>query len=192
MNRNPTTADPVAPSTLVARMAAGDDRALGELYDVYGHVAYALAVAISGSQVDAETVVTQAFAEAWRSASSFDLGRTSVLAWVTSIVRRTALRVRRGPAGSNEQRARSGAAPQPVWSSAGCPVGEAVRSLTAVQQQVIELSYYRGLTVRQIAAQLGEPESGARELLRSAMQELRTALGAGRDARFDEHAMTRA
>jgi RNA polymerase sigma-70 factor, ECF subfamily len=190
MNRNPTTADPVAPSTLVARMAAGDDRALGELYDVYGHVAYALAVAIAGSQVDAETVVTQAFAEAWRSASSFDPGRTSVLAWVTSIVRRTAFRVRRG-AGSTERRT-SASAPRPLWSTAGCPVGQAVRSLTAVQQQVIELSYYRGLTVRQIAAQLGEPESGARELLRSAMQELRTALGAGRDARFDEHAMTRA
>lgn len=184
-------ADPVAPSTLVARMAAGDDRALGELYDVYGHVAYALAVAIARSQVDAETVVTQAFAEAWRSASSFDPSRTSVLAWVTSIVRRTALGIRRG-AGPNERRTRSGVAPRPVWSTAGCPVGEALRSLTAVQQEVIELSYYRGLTVRQIAAQLGEPESGARELLRSAMQELRTALGARRDARFDEHAMTRA
>lgn len=190
MNPNPTTADPVVPSTLVARMAAGDDLALGELYDVYGHVAYALAVAIAGSQADAETVVAQAFAEAWRSASSFDLARTSVLAWVTSIVRRTALRVRRGAA-SNERTTRSGA-PRAVWSSAGCPIAEAVRSLTAVQQQVIELSYYRGLTVRQIAAQLGEPESGARELLRSAMQELRTALGAGRDSRLDEHAMIRA
>ena len=72
------------------------------------------------------------------------------------------------------------------------PIGNAVGSLSSEKQRVIELSYYRGLTVAEIAAQLGKPESGARELLRSAMQELRTALGSDAGVAFDERVVTRA
>jgi RNA polymerase sigma-70 factor (ECF subfamily) len=166
-------------------MAAGDDGALAVLYDSYGHVAYALAFAITGVQERAEGAVCQAFAEAWRSAASFDVRQTSVRAWLTSFVRRAALK--RTARSSNRRNP-----DRPVWSASVCPVGDALRSLTSVQQQVIELSYYRGLSVGEIAAHLGEPESGTRELLRSAMHELRTALDGGCRTPFDEHVMTRA
>lgn len=73
-------------------MAVGDERALGALYDAYGQVAYALAHAMTGSAPSAEAVVSAAFADAWRSASTFNAARTSALAWLTAIVRRTALR----------------------------------------------------------------------------------------------------
>jgi len=82
------------PSNLIARMAAGDDRALGALYDAYGRVAYALALTITGAPATAESVLADAFGEAWRSASSFDSSRASVLAWLMAIVRHKALRVR--------------------------------------------------------------------------------------------------
>ena len=178
-------------------MAEGDDHALAALYDAYGHVSYALAFAIIGAQSAAEVVVSQAFAEAWRSAPSFDASQTSVLAWLTSIVRRIALRVGRAKPASPDADKADGAdgatGSRQAWSTGVSPVGDALRSLSAAQRRVVELSYYRGLTVGEIAAQLGEPEGGARELLRSAMQELRSALGlAGRGAVFDEHVVRRA
>jgi RNA polymerase sigma-70 factor (ECF subfamily) len=173
-------------SALIARMAAGDHRALGALYDAYGHVAYGLAFAITGARATAESVVSQSFAEAWQMATSFELGRASVLAWLTAIVRRKAL-----AACSFD---RGHATPEFVGGVSGSTlprsVGEALRSLSATQRHVIELSYYRGLTIGQIAAHLGEPENGARELLRSAMHELRSALAGG--AVFDDHVVTRA
>ena len=163
----------------VAGMIAGDDHALGALYDAFGSVAYALALAITGSAEAAERVVTDAFAEAWRSASSYDSTRSSVAAWLTSIVRRTAL-------GLIQNKPQSVAAK--FVDGDPTAVGEALRSLTGVQREVIELSYYRGLTVVQIAAHLGEPESGTRELLRTAMQQLRSALSTGA---IEDHLVSR-
>jgi RNA polymerase sigma-70 factor (ECF subfamily) len=193
MSRESASAVP-QPSAFVAGMAAGDDRALGALYDAYGHVAYGLAFAITGAQATAEAAVLQAFTEAWRSASSFDASRTSVLTWLTSIVRRVALGVA-GPValaatGNSGDRGDRGADGRAGMTTSSTPVGQALRALSAVQQQVIELSYYRGLTVGEIAAQLGEPESSVRELLRSAMQELRSALAGG--VAFEDHTVTRA
>ncbi|MGH7538848.1 MAG: RNA polymerase sigma factor, partial [Gemmatimonadales bacterium] len=76
---------------LVGRMAAGEDRALGELYDRYGRTVYALALAIVREPADAEEVVVDAFGQAWRSAASFDPGRGSVGAWLATIARTRAL-----------------------------------------------------------------------------------------------------
>ena len=174
------------PSALVAGLTAGDERALGALYDAYGQVAYGLAFAIIGDGRLAESVVAESFGEAWRSASKLDANRTSVLAWLAAIVRRKALGVvrrhdgRLGAVGAGGLR----------LGTAKYPVGEALDALSATQRQAIELSYYRGFTVGEIAAELGEPENGARDLLRSAMQELRTALSTG--AALEDHVVTRA
>lgn len=177
---------PSVSATVVTGMAAGDDRSLGALYDAYGQVAYGLAFTITGTAAAAESVVAAAFAEAWRTAGSFQAGRTSVLAWLTAIVRRCALRATGGVKVARrieaEVEMRAAATP--------CPMRDALRALTTPQQNVIELSYYRGFTVAEIATELGEPESGARELLRSAMQELRTTLSGGTS--FEEHVVTRA
>lgn len=171
-------------------MAAGDDRALGALYDAYGHVAYGLAFAITGAQMSAESVVAESFAEAWRTAASFDASQTSALAWFTSIVRRNALGLRKNESQAVVRSTKSGGDRGVRLTNAPTPVGQALNTLTASQREVIELSYFRGLTVGQIAAHLGEPETGARELLRSAMQELRATLSGS--ASFEEHVVTRA
>jgi len=176
--------------TLVAGLVAGDDRALGALYDAYGHVAYALALAITGAQTSAEAVVADAFAEAWRTASSFDATRTSVLAWLAAIVRRKALGMRKNGDLLLAKSKNNGGSGGLRSIAAATAVGTALRTLTASQREAIELSYYRGFTVGEIATHLGEPESGARDLLRSAMQELRGSLAGG--ANFEDQVVSRA
>jgi RNA polymerase sigma-70 factor (ECF subfamily) len=189
MSRTSKSSAESPPSALVVGMAARDERALGAFYDAYGHVSYGLALAITGRETSAESVVSEAFAEAWASASSFDASRTSVLAWLTTIVRRIALRVSRRP-GTDSPAYESGGQGVGELTSAPTPMSEALRALTAPQRRVIELSYFRGLTVGEIAAQLGAPESETRELVRLAMRELRLALSG--PAAFEDHVVTRA
>src|SRR3989442_15933164 len=72
-------------------MAAGDDRALGELYDRHAATAYALALAIVGEPADAEEGVADAFGQMWRTSAQFDPARGSVPAWLAPITRTRAL-----------------------------------------------------------------------------------------------------
>ncbi|MBI4542143.1 MAG: sigma-70 family RNA polymerase sigma factor, partial [Gemmatimonadetes bacterium] len=88
---------------VIARIASGDERALGELYDRHAASAYGLARAIVGEDADAEEVVADAFVQLWRSATLFDPERGSVAAWLAMITRTRALDLLR----SRRRRARA-------------------------------------------------------------------------------------
>jgi RNA polymerase sigma-70 factor (ECF subfamily) len=153
---------------LVARIAAGDERALGSLYDAYGAVVYGLAVAITRNQELAESVVADAFAAVWREARAFDPTRRSVFAWVSSMVRALALAARRPATAAIE-------AGSSLLSDAS-PVGAALARLTGPQRMAVELAYFGGLPRAEIAIRLGESESTVSTYLRTAMDALRHVL----------------
>src|SRR2546428_683432 len=107
-------------------MAAGDERALGELYDRHAATAYALAMAIVGERADAEEVVADAFAQVWRTCAQFDPARGSVPAWLATITRTRALDLLR----ARGRRAR--AVDRAAWAAprpAGRPGRSGVRPL---------------------------------------------------------------
>jgi hypothetical protein len=60
---------------LAAALAARDPRALEELYDRYGRMAFSLAVRIVGSAETAEEVVQEAFLSIWNGAGTYHAGR---------------------------------------------------------------------------------------------------------------------
>jgi RNA polymerase sigma-70 factor (ECF subfamily) len=180
-------------SALVAQAAGGDERALGELYDRFGGMAFSLACAIVGEHADAEEVVADAFAQVWRSASAFDPARGSVAAWVATIVRTRALDLVR----SRKRRARvleeaavvtdEGEtlvlAPTLEPPDRGAEVTEtsaivrkSLADLPAPQRRVIELAYFGGLSQSEIAAQLSEPLGTVKTRMRAGMEKLRQAL----------------
>src|SRR6185436_4986535 len=82
---------PSADRDLVAQAAAGEEKAISALYDRYGQVLYAVAYRIVGQRADAEEVVIEAFAQAWREAPRFESARGSVAGWLTTIARSRAL-----------------------------------------------------------------------------------------------------
>ena len=98
---------------LLARAALGDERAVGTVYDRYGQMMYAVAYRIVRQAGDAEEVVAEAFAQAWRDAGRFEAGRGSVAAWLTVMTRSRALDFMRARArgGSASPIRRSGAIP---------------------------------------------------------------------------------
>jgi RNA polymerase sigma-70 factor (ECF subfamily) len=180
-------------SAVVALAASGDERALGELYDRYGGMAYSLAAAIVGEHADAEEVVADAFAQIWRSAAGFDPARGSVAAWIATITRTRALDLVR----SRKRRARvledaavvtdegealvlaptlEAADRSTELSETRAIVQRSLAELSAPQRRVIELAYFGGFSQSEIAAQLSEPLGTVKTRMRAAMEKLRQSL----------------
>jgi len=177
---------------LVGRVARGDEQALGQLYDRFGGVLYAVAFRVTGQRADAEEAVMEAFGQAWREAARFEAGRGSVAAWLTVMARSRALdrvRSRTRRERITETAAREEPASAPAMSS-GFPapgtslleeeraraVATALAALSLPQRQAIELAYYGGLSQSEIAERLGEPLGTIKTRVRLGMQKLRETL----------------
>jgi RNA polymerase sigma-70 factor (ECF subfamily) len=177
---------------LVARAAGGDERAIGQLYDRYGAVLYAVAYRIVGQRADAEEVVLDAFAQAWREAPRFEAGRGSVAGWLTMIARSRALDLVRARTRRDRMTA-SAAAERPNTSPAMSEfrpdpakaldhderrrqVTQALQTLSPPQRQAIELAYFEGLSQSEIAERLQEPLGTVKTRVRLGMQKLRECL----------------
>ncbi len=184
--RTPRDAD------LVSRIAQGDEQALGQLYDRFGGVLYAVAYRVLAEKADAEEVVMEAFAQAWRDAPRFDAARGSVAAWLTVMTRSRALDLVRSQsrrARVTESAAREAPATAPAMSTGFASPGssledterkQAVRTalaaLAAPQRVAIELAYYDGLSQSEIAERLQEPLGTIKTRMRLGMQKLRESL----------------
>jgi len=183
---------PSADGELVARAAGGDERAIGQLYDRYGAVLYAVAYRIVGQRADAEEVVLDAFAQAWREAPRFEAGRGSVAGWLTMISRSRALDLVRARSRRDRMTA-SAAAERPNTSPAMSEfrpdparaldhderrrqVAQALQTLSPPQRQAIELAYFEGLSQSEIADRLQEPLGTVKTRVRLGMQKLRECL----------------
>ena len=177
-------------SDLAVALAGGDVETLGELYDRYGSLAFAVAVRVVGDSGRAEDVVQEAFLKVWRSAGSFDATRGSLRGWLLACVRNRAIDSLRGR-GAHEQaevelqpelEAR-GAGSDP-WREVSrslerAAIQEALASLPAEQRQAIELAYYGGYTYTEIAEMSRVPLSTVKGRARLALEKLHSYL-AGR------------
>src|SRR5919204_2596149 len=76
---------------LLERMSAGDEQALGALYDRWSSAVYALALRIAGDRDEADDVVEETFWQAWRQAARYEGGRGSVSTWLLTIARSRAV-----------------------------------------------------------------------------------------------------
>ncbi len=176
---------------LIVIMAQGDERAASTLYDRHGAVMYGLALRVVGEPADAEEVVLDAFAQAWRDASRYDTSRGSVGGWLTTITRTRALDLIRAR-GRRSQVTETATAtldePAAMGSGFTAPdvhvleteravaVKTALDQLPVPQRQAIELAFFEGLTHHEVADRLREPLGTVKTRIRLGMQKLRDAL----------------
>ena len=174
---------------LVRRMAAGDDQALGALYDRWHPVVHGVVSRLLRQADDVEEVVEETFWQAWRQASRFDLARGAVQTWLLTIARSRALdRVR--ALRRRREEPLEGDDGQPVIQQAaeGDPaldaeaserrriVVAALSGLPAEQREALELGYFGGLSQSEIAARTGQPLGTVKTRMRLALQKLRSQL----------------
>ena len=174
---------------LVARMAQGEEDAVGDLYDRYAAPLFGLAVRVVGERADAEEVVMEAFTQAWRTARGYNEQRGSVGAWLTMMVRSRALDL--GRSRQRRERMTTRGAPEETagislrrddpsrsveMSEQRRNVEEALKALPLMQRTAIELAYYDGLTHSEIATRLETPLGTVKTRIRDGMRKLRDGL----------------
>jgi RNA polymerase sigma-70 factor, ECF subfamily len=179
---------------LIRRMQAGDERALGALYDRWFPIVSALVARMLKSADDVEDVVEETFWQVWRQANRFTEGRGSVQTWIVTIARSRALdrlrAVRRLREESIEDStANFVASAEPVFATASNDpsvdvehrerrdlIVDALSELPAEQREALELGYFGGLTQSEIADRTGQPLGTVKTRMRLAMQKLRERL----------------
>ncbi len=152
------------------------------LYDRYAARIYALTLRILSDSMLAEEATQDTFLKLWSRARLYLSDRGSLLLWLLTIARRTALdRLRleaRRPMLSDANDPEDGwqfipdldTVPEEArWRS----LYFAVQSLQPEHRQVIELAYYQGLSQSEIAEVLGWPLGTVKTRLRAAMEHLR-------------------
>lgn len=181
-----------ADAAALRRMASGDEQALGELYDRHGRALYSLAIRILHDTSDAEEIVQDVFAQAWRQAARYDTSRGPVVAWLLMMARSRAidrLRARRGQPplqGDHPSALREAVDGTPpvdlalVSSDDLARVRAALADLPDAQRQAIELAFHEGLTHAEVADRLAQPLGTVKTRIRLGLLRLRAALpGAG-------------
>lgn len=167
---------------LIEKVADGDERAFLALYDRYASRVHALTLRILHDRMLAEEATQDTFLKVWSRARQYLAERGSLLVWLLTIARRTALdRLRlegRRPMLSNSED------PDIAWESVANEdsltsearwrsMYFAVQSLPEEQRQVIELAYYQGMSQSEIAEVLGWPLGTVKSHIRKAMESLR-------------------
>ena len=170
---------------LALALRRGEERALGELYDRYGHAVYNLALRITRDSSAAEEICLDSFLQLWRQADRFDAHHGTLPSWLFTIARSRAIdRVRAAGAAKRTQTedamAVTAAPPLPdemaMVAERRHLVREALTELSPAQRTALELAYYEGLSHSQIADRLGEPLGTVKTRIRQAMTLLRKTL----------------
>ncbi|MBI2773359.1 MAG: sigma-70 family RNA polymerase sigma factor [Chloroflexi bacterium] len=174
---------------LVARIAAQDARALGELYDAYGRVVFGVGFRIAGSPEAAEEVAQDVFQAVWRQARSYRAERGSVRTWLLAIARNAAIDWGRTHGRRSNREYSLDAAPglvaevqveeRVIASLRAERIRVAVRMLPTEQRDVVALAFWGGLSQTEIAARAGIPLGTVKSRIRLGMEKLRERLGPG-------------
>jgi RNA polymerase sigma-70 factor, ECF subfamily len=174
------------------RIVYGDQAAAEGLYDRHARPLYSLILRILGDEPEAEDVLQEVFAQAFRQASRYDTRRGPVTAWLLTIARSRAIdrlrarrtRVEARGAGieiiDDMPAVQLDAASAMLDEERSRLVREALLGLPLLQRMAIELAYFEGLSHAEIAARLEQPLGTIKTRIRLALLKLRDVLTEGR------------
>lgn len=179
-------------AVLVGQMAAGDESALGALYDRWVDAVTALVVRIVRDAPEAEEVVEAVFWQAWQQSGRFAAERGTPGAWLLAMARSRSLdRLRSLRRRRDEQPAdesifdRQPAVGDPLSNldteERAERVLAALATLPEEQREVLELAYFEGLSQTEIAERLSQPLGTVKTRARLGLRKLRDRLDALRE-----------
>ena len=176
-------------ATLVEAVATGDESALAQLYDRYSGLLVGLSRRIVGSQEEAEDVLQDVFVQVWNQAGRYDRRRSSVSTWLVLITRsrsidrlRTRQVVDRTAQSAHEEDPKFDTSPEGMGNvlhrERRLRLREELSKLPEEQRQILEFSFFKGLTQTEISSSTGVPLGTVKTRTLLAMKKLRKALKA--------------
>jgi RNA polymerase sigma-70 factor (ECF subfamily) len=166
----------------------GDEAALAAVYAAHAPSVFALARRILKSGERAEDVVQEIFVKLWDNPEQFDPDRGSLRAFLLLQARTRSLDMLRAE-GARRRRERTDAGAELALEDPELAVideaeigqvRQAIELLNRAEREAIELAFFGGLTYREVAEVLDEPEGTVKSRIRLGLQRMRRALAAGK------------
>jgi len=167
-------------AALVARMRAGDQSAMADLYDRYSGVVYGVALRVLANTTAAEDVVQEVFLQLWRNPQAFDADRGRLAPWLAVIARNRAIdHLRKRPPEDDIDELPISTGVDLESDSAQKLAIERVRGVLAQlpqeQRKTLEMAFFEGMTHTEIAGKTGEPLGTVKTRIRTGLLALRKA-----------------
>ena len=175
---------------LLEHISNQDRDALATLYERFGRRVFSLAVRILSDSVSAEEVTQDVFMSVWRRGATYVSKKGKFTTWLFSIAHNRTIdelrKRRRDLSRTNDDiddhlNLKSGdvsPADATVAQSEYAKIRAAMQDLPEEQKNVVELSYFKGLTQTEIAEKTGQPLGTVKTRMRLALKKLRKALSA--------------
>ena len=170
--------------TLVRRLRERDPSSIADLYDLYGRLLFVVIVRIVRNPSAAEDLVQECFLRAWNRSQQLSDDYCAVGPWLTMIARHCALDYLKSSQARLSSQLTINDAEFPavtmdedvLSSDRARHIEKAFLSLSANQRRVIQLSFYEGLSQREIAEYLHQPLGTVKGWARTALSRLRGKL----------------
>jgi RNA polymerase sigma-70 factor, ECF subfamily len=167
---------------LLARISVQDSRAFAELHRLTRNKLRKAVLAVGTSPCEIDDILQESYLKVWRSAGKFDVGRASVITWMCTIARNTAIdavRLRKLPTSELDEAL---SIPNPT-ESAGSDgfdyarveplAAGALARLSEDRRKLVALAYIEGESRVNLAQRYGVPINTIKTWLRRTLETLR-------------------
>jgi RNA polymerase sigma-70 factor (ECF subfamily) len=156
---------------LMASLQKGEAQALSGFCSHYRRLLHTVAMSVVHNSYDAEEVLQDVFLHVWNRAANYSAEKGKVTGWIVMLTRRRAIdrlrqqgsyrratdRYESEYARENEGVPRSKGAQEACLSDLRTLLKQQLQRLPPAQKQVIEMTYFDGLSQREIAAAIQQP-----------------------------------
>jgi RNA polymerase sigma-70 factor (ECF subfamily) len=172
-------------AALVVSIGRYQQAALAEAYRRHAGAAFGLAKRLLNDHARAEEVVQEVFVRLWNEPHRYDPERGTLRSFLLAhahgrsvdLIRADVSRRNREEREAREQADGGYDVAHEVWDMAlAGHVRAALETLQPGERKAIELAYFGGLTYKEVAAQLGDPEGTVKSRIRSGLKRLRGEL----------------
>ncbi|MDQ2868187.1 MAG: sigma-70 family RNA polymerase sigma factor [Verrucomicrobiota bacterium] len=179
--------DATTDEALMSAISARDEDALAVLYDRHGETLLAIIMSVIHEPTEAEDVLQETLLQIWKQAANYAPRVGKPLGWLTTITRRRAIdRLRRRHAyGRAKDRFEEEINVLPSGKSTGVDgersttradlrryLQEQMSALPEYQREALELSFFNGMSHREIAAKTRKPLGTVKTRLELGLQKM--------------------
>ncbi|WP_342739511.1 sigma-70 family RNA polymerase sigma factor [Bradyrhizobium sp. B117] len=165
---------------LLARVSRGDARAFSTLHTLTRSRLRRTALAVGAPPHDIEDILQETYLKIWRNACRFDVKRAPAIAWMSAIVRNTAidhLRVKRPPTDEFDEALSIAASEDPIddldYARAEPIAFGALARLPEDRRKLVALAYLEGESRASLSRRYGVPVGTIKTWLHRALLAVR-------------------